>query len=280
MGVTLIKLKLDFTCNLCLSCVVALSLSGAVAAAESLPKAELGIGLASQYLGDYRGSDEARVYALPFPILIYRGEIVQADRSGIRGRFSISENVEFTISGEAALNGGSKNNKMRAGMTELDSAFEIGPAVNINLTGESFDSGWALRLPVRAVFAVSFDNIEHIGYNANPKLTYRKPNLWQEWEGKLDVGFLWASEQYHDYYYSVAPEFVTDTRPFYSAKAGYSGAYSKISMKKRWQNLWVGWNLRYDNLAAAEFSDSPLMETNHYFSTSLAFGWMFWQSRD
>ena len=46
--------------------------------AEDVPLWEIGIGAAGWYLPDYRGSNESRFYALPFPYPIYRGKIIRA----------------------------------------------------------------------------------------------------------------------------------------------------------------------------------------------------------
>ncbi len=258
--------------------VVLLISASPVLLAEERPKIELGLGLAGQYLRDYRGSTEKQLQTLPFPILVYRGDIIQADKDGVRGQFLQGENWELNISAEAALNGGSPDNKKRQGMPELNSAIELGPSLNFNLTGASFDEAWSLRLPLRAVFAADFSSVEHIGFNFNPKFTFRKPDFWRGWESKVDFGLLWATHDYHDYYYRVDEKYATDGRPFYDAKAGYSGAYSKYSIKKRMRQWWFAWNLRYDYLGGAVFEDSPLMETNHYFSTTAAMGWFFWDS--
>lgn len=246
--------------------------------AEEMPKLELGVGFAAQHLRDYRGSNESQTQSLPFPFLIYRGERLRADRDGIRGNLFRSHLVELNVSGEAALNGGSKDNKKRQGMPELDTAVEFGPSLNFNLSGRNFNEGWSLRFPVRAVFTVSFEDIKHIGFNFNPKFTYRQPHLFDGWEGKVDLGLLWASRDYHKYYYDVAERYVTESRPFYEAQQGYSGTYLKFGLKKRSGRFWYGWNLRYDNISGTVFEDSPLVETEHYFSTAVAIGWFFWAS--
>lgn len=259
------------------ACIVGLNgFYSQCAFAEKLPKAELGVGFAVQHLGDYRGSKNVQTQALPFPMLIYRGDRIQADKDGIRGRFLQGENWELNASAEAALNGGSGDNDKREGMPELNSAIELGPSLNINLTGRDFDEGWSLRLPLRAVFAVDTSGIEAIGYTSNPKLTYRKPEFWAGWDGKVDVGVLFGDREYHSYYYSVNEQYATADRPLYLADGGYSGAYFKTTVKKRMGQWWVGWNLRYDNIHDTVFADSPLIETDHYFSTTFAVGWFFW----
>jgi len=256
-----------------------LLLTAATVSAEKLPKIELGVGFATQHLRDYRGSTEAQTQGLPFPFLIYRGERFQADKDAIKGRFLEGDNWELNLSAEGALNGGSGGNSARAGMPELNSAGEIGPSLNINLSGESVDEGWVFRFPVRAVLAVDTSSIEHIGYNANPKFTFRKPDVWRGWNGKVDLGALWATQAYHQYYYGVDDVHVTPERNFYAAESGFSGTYLKASMKKRVGKFWLGWNLRYDYLGATVFQDSPLMETDHYFSTTFAVSYFFWRSQ-
>lgn len=262
--------------NKCVVLMVAVLLS---MDAFAEPKAELGIGLAAQNLRDYRGSTHSQTQAVPFPFVIYRGERIQANRDEVTGRFLYGNNWELNASAEAALNGGSADNPLRVGMPELKSTGEIGPSLNFNLSGQDFDEGWSLRLPVRAVLAVDFSSIEHIGFNANPKLTYREPDFFG-WKGKVDLGFLWATGDYHNYYYQVEDRYVTAERSAYNAKGGFSGSYLKFSLKRHFGRWWLGWNLRYDNLQGTVFEDSPLMETDHYYATTFAVGYFFWRSND
>lgn len=260
--------------------LLALSLCSVTAQSETYePKWEIGAGLGTQVLADYRGSEHYRAYALPIPYLVYHGDFIRADDEGLRGLFIDTENFELDISADAALNGNSEDNPLRQGMEELESAFELGPQANFNLTGEDFSEGWSFRLPIRAVFAASFEKIEHIGYLANPKLTYESLD-WNDWDGSLNVGMLYGSDQYHDYYYSVAPQFATPDRPAYDASSGYSASYFKLSFSKRSGRLWYGTYLRYDYLEGTAFADSPLMETDHYATVGLGISWIFAQSKE
>lgn len=245
--------------------------------AELEPKWELGAGLGSQILGDYRGSDNYNAYVLPIPYLVYRGDFLRADDEGLRGLFVETDNFELNVSADASLNGDSDDNRLRDNMPGLESAFEFGPSANFNLTGEDFLDGWSLRVPLRAVFVSNFRKIEHIGYLANPKFTYESLD-WNGWDGALDLGILYGSNEYHDYYYSVGLQYVTEDRGFYDADSGYSGSFFKLSLKKRQGRLWYGGYLRYDNLHGATFSDSPLVETDHYVTVGLGLSWVFAQS--
>jgi outer membrane protein len=249
--------------------------------AEEQPKWELGAGLGSQTLADYRGSEHYQTSVVPIPFIIYRGDFLQADDDGIRGLFFNSDRFELDVSLAGSLNGDSEGNDLRRGMPELHPSAEIGPSFNVNLTGSDFNEGWSLRLPVRAVYGFDFDEFEvdHIGYLANPQLTYEDLD-WKGWEGSLDLGFLYGSEDYHEYYYSVESQYATSERPEYSADSGFSGSYFSFSMTRREGKLWYGGYLRYDNLSGASFEESPLVETDHFFTLGLGVSLILRQSRE
>ncbi len=246
--------------------------------AQEEPLWELGAGIGTQALAHYRGSEQYQAQFLPIPYLVYRGEFLRADDDGVRGLFYESENFELNISADAALNGDSENNTLRQGMPELDSAFEVGPSANFNLTGKDFSEGWSLRVPLRAVFVTDFTSIEHIGYLANPKFTYESLD-WNGWDGSLDLGIVYGSDGYHDYYYNVDHAYANEARPFYDAQSGYSGSYFKFGVSKREGRLWYGAYLRYDYLDGATFDDSPLVETDHFVTVGLGISWVFAQSK-
>jgi hypothetical protein len=53
---------------------------------EEKPLWELGIGAGILYMPDYRGSDEGRLYVLPYPYVVYRGGILKIDEQRISGQ--------------------------------------------------------------------------------------------------------------------------------------------------------------------------------------------------
>ena len=244
--------------------------------AERKPKFEIGILGAAQALNDYRGSKEIDQDGIVLPVLIYRGDRIRIDRNGVRGELLKTPRFELNVSGEASL-GGAENSALRDGMPELGRAIEFGPSLNINLSGDSFDEGWSLRLPVRSVATFDSKGLDYIGYLANPRLTYRIPDL-AGWRSSLNLGAVFGSNRYHDFYYRVAPEYETPERPRYEAESGFSGWYSKMSFSRRKGQMLYGFNLRYDNLTGASFLESPLVETKHYFSVGVGVIWFFWQS--
>ncbi|MFL0801481.1 MAG: MipA/OmpV family protein [Agarilytica sp.] len=255
------------------------SLSGTCHAASKSPAWELGVALGGQALRDYRGSSESQVQVYPIPFLVYRGDFFKIDRNGVRGEFLSNDRVQFNLSGETALNGSSDDNELRQGMPELESAFELGPSVNINLSGDDFSRGWQLRLPLRAVITAGESGIHSRGYNFNPRFTYTKPDFFGDWRGRVNIGGLFGSKRYHDYYYSVDEQYVTPFRASYEASGGFSGYYFKTSLSRRKDDFWYAASFRYDNLSGASFEDSPVVETKDYFSISFIVAWLGWQSK-
>lgn len=231
-----------------------------------------GIGLGAVVGPDYRGSKTYRSYISPVPYLVYRGRFLRSDDEGVRGRFWASDVLEFNLSALATLTPDSDKNKLREGMRPLDSTAEIGPALNINLTGETLSQGLLLHLPVRAIIAFGRRSPEHVGWQFEPHLMYR--TRWYNWNWTLRGGPAFGSGDFHRYYYSVPTEDALPERPAYRARSGYSGINTQATVSRRVGRIWYGFYFRYHNLQGARFRDSPLMETEHNVSGGLAVSWV------
>ena len=68
------------------------------ARAGEFPLWEAGAGIAVIDFPDYRGSDERQSYILPVPYFVYRGEILKADREGLRGQFFKNDRLDLHLS--------------------------------------------------------------------------------------------------------------------------------------------------------------------------------------
>jgi len=257
--------------------ILALSIMSAAFAREQ-PLWEAAIGVLPSTFPAYRGSDEQDFYLFPFPYLIYRGEILQSDRNGIRALLFHSDRVELNVSTNAALNARSDNNAARRGMPNLDPTLEIGPALSIRLATLSAGSTLRLKLPVRSVIAADFGNVQQVGWVFHPHLNLDSQNNWGGWNFGLDIGPLFATRKYHDYYYRVKPAFALPDRPAYQPSAGYSGAVGLASFSRRFNDYWLGGFVRYDYLGGTEFGNSPLVETNHSIMGGIAIAWFFAKS--
>lgn len=251
-------------------------ISASTAWGNNSPSLEVGIGIATQILADYRGSHRYSPDAIALPYAFFRGKIFKIDQRGARGEFLKTSRWELNLSLDGSLSVGDERNEERRGMPELDSSVEIGPSFNINLTGENFDEGWSMRLPVRAVFTVSPDNIESIGFVSNPRLTWRKPNVGRQWRISINTGPLFASRHYHAYFYDVEQRFTLPDRPVYQSTTGYSGWTNRVSFSRLIHDWRVAIAVRYDALDGATFEDSPLVKTEHYGAITFAVARRIW----
>lgn len=246
--------------------LVALMAAGLAPAVAEEPLWELGAGLGAAYFPDYRGADEGRSYVLPVPYLVYRGERLRVDRRGVRGELLERRNLSLGVSANLGPPAESERNAARAGMPDLDSTVEVGPSLNLRLFENApRDRVLELRLPLRAVVATDLSRADHVGWVFLPHLAYDMRDFGPGggWSAGLSLGPIFASNEYHDYYYAVRPEFETAARPAYDARGGYSGLSAGLTVSKRYRSYWVGAFVRYDNLRGAVFDDSPLVRANH-----------------
>jgi len=260
---------------------VLLACATSISSAEEKPLWETGLGFFALTSPDYRGSDESRAYLLPLPYIVYRGDLLKVDRSGIYGRLFESDRVNLDLSADAGVPVDSEKNSARQGMPSLDMVFEIGPALEICLWQNcNGDRKLQFRLPVRAVFSTDFSSIDSRGGSAYPNLNFDIKNIGPGggWNFGAAAGLLYATERYHDYYYEVAPIYATSTRPAYDARSGYSGSRVTLSLSKRFQRVWIGAFARHDNLDGAKFEDSPLVRSDHTFMAGISVVWVLAES--
>jgi outer membrane protein len=254
-----------------------------MARAELRPEWEFGLGATGFTFPDYRGSDENRGYLLPFPYVIYRGDILRVDRQGVRGVFFETDRVEFDFSMSGTPPVDSSRNRAREGMPDLDPTFEIGPRLNVVLARDkNRDKALSFRLPVRAVIATDLSYADGQGVTAYPNLTYdSRPHFFEgRWRLGLQAGLLYASKHYHQYFYGVDEEFATLERPAFTAKGGYSGAALAASLTRRFRKIWVGGFARYESLKGVAFESSPLFRRDYAFTAGVAFAYVFAESKN
>lgn len=231
-----------------------------------------GIGIGGVVGPDYRGSKSYRSYVAPVPYLVYRGHFLRADDEGVRGRFWASDVLEVNLSALATFTPDADKNELREGMRPLDSTVEIGPALDINLTGETLRRGLLLHLPARGVIAFGRRSPEYVGWQFEPHLMYRAN--WFQWDWTLRGGPAFGSGGFHRYYYSVPIEHALPERPAYRASSGYSGINTQATVSRRMGSFWYGFYFRYNNLQGTRFTDSPLVETEHNVSGGMAVSWI------
>jgi outer membrane protein len=251
------------------------SISGSARLVSAQPdkRWEAGIGVGGLYSPDYRGSKSYRGYVAPIPYVVYRGPVIRTDGDGLQGDFLRTERLEFTASMAVSVTPDSDKNERREGMPELGSTLEVGPAVKVNLTGQDFSQGFSLTLPVRAVMALGNGSPDYIGLVSAPSLVYKR-SVKGGWKWTARTGPVFASGKYHDYYYSVKPQYALPERPRYEASSGYNGFNAQAALSRRFSDYWFAVYLRYSNIQGTSFRDSPLVETEHNIMGGFAVSWV------
>jgi outer membrane scaffolding protein for murein synthesis (MipA/OmpV family) len=252
---------------------------GEQASAEQLPLWEAGFGVAPITFPDYRGSNQQSTYALPLPYLIYRGDRLRVDRNGPRGILFDTERLQLNLSLNASVPVESDDNDARRGMPDIDPTFEIGPVLKYHLTDEDAPLSSRLELPVRAVIATDFSSLDYVGWLVLPSLWVDAKNVAGGWNFSVGLGPILADSKYHDYFFGVDAAFATPQRPPFEAEGGYSGASILLGTSRRFNKVWFGAFLRYDNLDGVAFEDSPLFKTQHALAAGFGIAWVFAQSK-
>jgi len=258
-------------------CALALgAMHAAGAPASQQPLWEFGLGIGAVVFNDYRGATGVHGYPLPVPYFIYRGDILRADRDGLHGRLLNQRYVEFDLSANATAPVFSRNSAPRSGMPNLASTLEFGPSLQWHLwrAGDG-RLRLDLRTPVRNAVTLASPP-RSIGWVFAPNLSldYRATGRAAGWNLGLLGGPLYAQRRYHDYFYSVAPQYATQSRPEYQAPGGYAGSQLLLAVSKRYPDYWIGAYLRHDWLQGALFIDSPLVQQRSYWSGGIAIVWM------
>ena len=248
------------------------------AQAKDVPLWEFGLGAGAIAFEDYRGSNTTHAYPLPVPYVVYNGKFLKADRDGVRGTLFNQDWLEINLSFN--LTTPVRNDRERSGMPDLRSTVEVGPSFDFHLfRSDNRRVKFDLRMPLRYAATVE-SSPRIIGWTFSPRfnLDLRDPFGLPGWNLGLLAGPLFADHRYHDYFYSVAPQFATLSRPEFQARGGYAGTQTLAALSKRYPKYWVGAYMRYDTLAGAAFVDSPLVQRKSYWTAGFGFAWMIRKS--
>jgi len=265
-------------CPTLLIALIAAGLWSAPTRAAQEPLWEVGLGIGVLGYDDYRGANSSHVFPVPVPYVLYNGPIWRADLEGVRGRLFNRPWVELNLSFDESLP--VSNDRTRSGMPELKPTIELGASLDFHVW-RSEDSRIKLdfKVPLREAFTFQSPPLA-IGWTLTPgfKLTSADPLGRAGWKAGFYLGPLFADRHYNDYFYSVAPQNATASRPAYEAAGGYAGTQFIADLSKRYPKVWVAGFVRYDTLAGAVFEDSPLVQREHYWSAGIVIAWMIGRS--
>ncbi|MDP1931414.1 MAG: MipA/OmpV family protein [Gammaproteobacteria bacterium] len=244
------------------------------------PLWELGVGAGVRHGPDYPASSERHLRGLALPVVIYRGDVFRiGDGQAARAVAFENERIELDLSFDAAFDAESEKNERRSGMPDLDYMFQVGPQLKIHLQDFTYaDNSRArliLALQARGVFSTDLRDVDQHGYVFEPMIRYRhygwlSPNL----DATLSIRPLWASKQLHEYFFDVAPAFVTIDRPLYESESGYFGTgvnlYGNYRVSEK-LSMFLGVQTTFHQGAANE--ESPLFEKKFTTGVTAGFVW-------
>ncbi len=259
-----------------------------VLAALAIPQAwaksmtwDAGIGLATLSFPAYRGASDRRQLTLPLPSFSIESRDFRLGRNGAELALNRSSTLALRLSGSGSLPVDSEDLSIRAGMPNLLSSVEMGPALRWKLWHHD---NWRIypEWLLRGVIATDLRRAEFIGWVSQPQISLKWKNELRadhssEW--RLDAGPVFANGRYHGYYYDVAEEFALPQRPAFDAAGGFGGWRLKTAWVLLRGRLGLYSYAAYDNLERAEFRASPLVQERHYWLAGVMLSWRLFGPR-
>lgn len=236
---------------------------------------ELGAGVGALDLRLYPGSRQTKTYVLPLPYFMLRSKYLEIDR-GIRGLLPSDSDWHLDISADFGLPVDSDDSRVRTGMPDLDAVIQLGPSAEYSILGKrNTQKEFRLELPLRTAIAFGDEHIGNEGWLIEPRLVYEHRRMTRYGlYAKARAGLRYATQDYHAYYYDVAPAFVTPERSLFESDKGYSGFV--LDLRAAWrQGDVIFWGIaRYQNLSGAVYVNSPLVEDKDYFFVGVGVAWV------
>ena len=231
---------------------------------------DLGLGGGVMFYPDYLGSKNNNTLAIPYPYISYKSDKINIDRKGLNRKFFNYGDFSLEVSAAGSLP--VKSSGAREGMSDLDPAIEIGPALIYTVYQDEALS-LKLDLPLRAVLSTDFKGIDYRGYiyELRAEVEYK----FNDYQLQLHTGFMFSDNKYHNYLYGVKNNEVTNSRNIYNTKAGYTAYKTSLGLSKRFDKVWAGAFLRHYSLNESSISDSPLVARNSALYSGIFIAYIF-----
>ena len=248
---------------------------------QGLPLWELGAGLGGATTPDYPGAAGTTTRVLPLPVVIYRGDFLRlGDGSVASGRLFESDRLELDVSLNGSFDAESDDVEARFGMPDLGFVFEVGPELEWQFA--QFSEGTRrlkLELPVRAAFSYDDDGLRDRGLVFSPELEYEHEFADGRFEWSVSLTPSFASARLQDYFFGVAPEFATPTRPAFEAEGGYLQTRLSLGLQWRSARRFAAFGVSYARLDDSRNADSPLFRQDDGVSIGFIVVQRLWQSQ-
>lgn len=238
-----------------------------------LPLWEFGVGAFGVTTPAYPGADDRSSRALALPYLLYRGEVLRADQSGVGARLFRSERAEFDIGLAGALPSESEDVEARSGMPDLGTLFEFGPRLKLKLADLSPTSRLRAELPLRAVIEAR-GGLRRQGWTFEPRLAYEMRAPRAPWAFEANASLVFGDKRLNRYFYEVQPQYATAARPSYEADAGLVLARVGLFATRQMNpDLRLFGFVRLESYAGSANRDSPLHLRSNGASAGIGLAW-------
>ncbi|RZA33649.1 MAG: MipA/OmpV family protein [Lysobacteraceae bacterium] len=263
----------------CCTCLLVSSASYAQSSAEgNLPLWEIGLGAAALSTPSYPGSDERENRVLVFPNIVYRGQVLRADRSGINARLFSSDRAELDVGFAGALPSDSDDVDERAGMPDLGPLVEFGPRLKVRLADLGNNRRLRLEVPLRAVIEAR-GGLHGRGYTFEPRLAYEMAGARGLWTLETNLSVVLGDRRINRHFYEVAPQYATAARPAYAADSGLLLTRLGLFGSRRInEDVRVFGYLRVESYKGTANRDSPLHVKDSGVSGGVGVMWTFKRS--
>ncbi|MEM7762880.1 MAG: MipA/OmpV family protein [Pseudomonadota bacterium] len=263
--------------------VVAQSISAPESATRDGPRPalwELGVGAGAALTPDYPGANSTTTRAIPFPVVIYRGDFLRlGDGSVASGRFFQNERLKLDVSLNGSFNAESDDVETRIGMPDLGFIAEVGPELEILLSDpDNRSRRLKLEIPVRGAFSLDDGELSDRGWVFSPQLEYEHDFADGRYEWSVSLTPSFAGERLHDYFYEVDAPFATPDRPAYEARGGYLRTSLGIGLQRRGKKSFAAIGITYNALSGSANEDSPLFRTDNDLLIAAVVVFRLWES--
>lgn len=248
------------------------------ASEAGLPLWEVGVVGGALRTPAYPGARESVSRALALPFIIYRGEVLRADQSGINARLLRGDDLELDIGLAASLPSRSDDVAARAGMQNLGTLVEFGPRIKWRVADLSPNSRVRLDVPLRAVLELR-SGVRTQGWTVEPRLVYEMRGPQGRWTFDAQAGMVAGDRKINGYFYDVQPWEASAVRPAYRARSGLILTRVGVSGSRMFgDDVRLFGFARYDSYANGANRDSPLVRRNTGASVGLGVAWTIHRS--
>lgn len=223
-----------------------------------------GIGSGFGFIPNYPSSKRTDFHYMFFPF--YEGKVLKMDQNeGVRNEILANDHWNIGINYVFNFPVISANNEERTGMPDLNWLVQVGPQFKYHFLRKD---RWLFSLfgTIQANVETTFTNtwkLHGVLFNPGVRIKY---DFKEAGELQFRYEFNLSSSEYQQYYYGVAQEYATATRPQYTGQAGWQSLIVGFIYSYSWGN-WVAFvSPNYYHYGLGAHQKSPLHSVDENFA--------------